>query len=186
MKTALIVVDVQQSFRHRPYWRDEDVPAFINNLQKLIDRCETHGIPVVQVFHQEEDEGPQGPFSKHSGHVEVMPELRVAADAVFFKSVHSALFARDSKGTSLERWLRDHGIDHVIVTGIRTEQCCETTARHAFDSGFKVTYALDATLTFPMVSKSGRAYSATELKERTELVLAGRFAHVVQAEAVAV
>jgi nicotinamidase-related amidase len=100
--------------------------------------------------------------------------------------VHSALFARDSEDTSLEQWLRDHGIGHVIVTGIRTEQCCETTARHAFDSGFKVTYALDATLTFPMVSKSGRAYSAEELKERTELVLAGRFAQVVQAEAVAV
>jgi nicotinamidase-related amidase len=73
----------------------------------------------------------------------------------------------------------------VIVTGIRTEQCCETTTRHASDAGFKVTYALDATLTFPMVSKSGRTFSPADLMERTELVLNGRFADVVRTEAVA-
>ena len=112
MKTALIVVDVQQSFRQRAYWRDEDVPAFIVNLQKLIDRCEARGIPVVQVFHQEEDEGPQGAFSRHSGHVKAMPELRIRPDAVFFKSVHSALFGRDSAGTSLEQWLRARGMSY--------------------------------------------------------------------------
>jgi nicotinamidase-related amidase len=87
---------------------------------------------------------------------------------------------------TLDAWLRFHEIEHVIVTGIRTEQCCETTARHASDSGFEVTYALDATLTFPMVAKSGRAYSAAEIMERTELVLQDRFAKVVSAESVAV
>ncbi len=49
-----------------------------------------------------------------------------------------------------------------------------------------MTYALDATLTFPMVAKSGRVYSAAELKDRTELVLTDRFAQVVAAEAVSV
>ena len=105
---------------------------------------------------------------------------------MFYKDVHSALFGRNSNGVTLEAWLRYHGIEHVIITGIRTEQCCETTTRHASDSGFKVTYALDATLTFPMVAKSGRTYSAAEIMERTELVLQDRFAKVVNAEAVAV
>jgi hypothetical protein len=48
-----------------------------------------------------------------------------------------------------------------------------------------VTYAMDATLTFPMVSGSGRTLSAAEIKERTGVVLEGRFAKVLNADAVA-
>jgi len=71
----------------------------------------------------------------------------------------------------------------VLITGIRTEQCCETTARHSFDSGFAVRYVTDATLTFPMQSKSGRTFSSGDLRERTELVLDGRFARIVSTSA---
>jgi nicotinamidase-related amidase len=65
------------------------------------------------------------------------------------------------------------------VTGIRTEQCCETTTRHASDLGFQVRYVTDATLTFPMQARSGRKFSPAEIRERTELVLDGRFARIV-------
>jgi nicotinamidase-related amidase len=183
MSSALIVIDVQQSFMHRPYWREDDLPAFLANLQKLIDRCVARGVPVVQVFHEE---GIDGAFARSSGYVVSMPQLRIAPKAVFYKNVHSAMFGRTSEHMTLEQWLRTNGVDHIIVTGIRTEQCCETTTRHASDLGFEVTYAMDATLTFPMVARSGRSYSAAELKERTELVLADRFAKVVQTEAVAI
>jgi nicotinamidase-related amidase len=185
MKTALLVVDVQQSFQQRPYWREDDVAPFVRHVQKLIDKATANGIPVLQVFHVEEQEGPKGPFSSKSGHVKTLGSLRIAPTEVFHKEVHSALYGRAANGRTLEQWLKDHGIAHVIVTGIRTEQCCETTTRHASDAGFKVTYALDATLTFPMVSKSGRTFSPAELMERTELVLAGRFADVVRTEAIA-
>ena len=182
MKSALIVIDVQQSFLHRPYWRGEGAEVFLAHVQKLIDRCQAQGVPVLQVFHEE----PVGVFSRASGLVKALENLRISPADVFYKDVHSALFGRNSNGVTLEAWLRYHGIEHVIITGIRTEQCCETTTRHASDSGFKVTYALDATLTFPMVAKSGRTYSAAEIMERTELVLQDRFAKVVSAEAVAV
>ena len=39
MKQALIVVDVQESFRRRPYFREQDLPGFLGNVQSLIDRC---------------------------------------------------------------------------------------------------------------------------------------------------
>ena len=182
MKSALIVIDVQQSFEHRPYWQPEGVAGFVSRLQQLIDRARAGGVPVLQVFHEE----GTGVFSRASGFVKALEALRIEPTEVFHKSVHSSLFARSTSGKSLETWLRENGIEHVIVTGIRTEQCCETTARHASDSGFKVTYALDATLTFPMVAKSGRTYSPAEIMERTELVLQDRFAKVVSAEAVAV
>ena len=61
--TALIVIDVQESFRHAPYWSDADVPTFIGHLQALIDGAEAQGVPVLQVFHT----APAGPFSTASG-----------------------------------------------------------------------------------------------------------------------
>lgn len=184
MKSALIVIDVQQSFTRRPYWTEQDVPSFIGRLQSLIDRCRAADVPILQVFHVEEYDWPQSPFSRHSGYVKALPQLDLAATDVFYKSVHSAMFASNVAGQSVDYWLRKHGIERVVITGIRTEQCCETTTRHASDLGYTVTYAIDATLTFPMLSGSGRTYTAAEIRERTELVLAGRFADVLTAEAV--
>lgn len=183
MKSALLVIDVQQSFTHRPYWDDTEFPAFLSSLQGLVDRAERVGIPVLQVFHIDE-RGVDNPFSRGSGLIKTLPQLRINPTEVFSKSVHSAMFAANVNGQSLDYWLRTHGIERLIVTGIRTEQCCETTTRHASDLGYAVSYAMDATLTFPMVSGSGRKLSAAEIRERTEIVLEGRFAKVLRAEAV--
>jgi nicotinamidase-related amidase len=94
-----------------------------------------------------------------------------------FKHRHSAL-----AGTDLAAWLTERGIGRVIVSGIRTEQCCETTTRAASDAGFEVDYVSAATLTFPMRHKNGRTYSSAEIRERTELVLEDRFAHICTVE----
>lgn len=178
-RTVLLVIDVQESFRRRPYWQPDEAAAFLANTQALIDRCRQEGIPVLQVFHQEPQVDPQDPFHPQSGYVRAMPELRLQADEVFFKEVHSALYGKTSSAVTLESWLRDHGVEELLITGIRTEQCCETTTRHASDAGFKVRFVGDATLTFPMQSRAGRHFSAADIRERTELVLDGRFARVV-------
>ena len=182
MKSALIVVDAQQSFLKRPYWSETDAPRFIERLQMLIDRCVAQQIPVLQVFHVEEEEGASNPFSRRSGYVKTLPGLRIEPTEVFSKSVHSAMFASSADGQGLDYWLRKHGIGRVIVSGIRTEQCCETTTRHASDLGYTVSYVMDATLTFKMVTESGRIYTPQDIMERTELVLAGRFAEVKRVE----
>jgi len=186
LKTALLVIDVQESFRSRPYWQADELPAFLANTQALIDACRARGIPVLQVLHREPGEDLSNPFHPASGLVRSMQELTLNADEVFYKEVHSALYGRTSGGVTLEKWLRDHGVEEILVTGIRTEQCCETTTRHASDVGFKVRFATDATLTFPMRSRAGRIFSTAEIRERTELVLDGRFAQIVStAEALA-
>lgn len=184
MKSALIAIDVQQSFTRRPYWDEAELPAFLSSLQSLVDRAERAGVPVLQVFHVDEV-GAENAFSFESGLIKTLPQLRIEPTEVFTKSVHSAMFAANAHGKSLDYWLRTNGIERLIVTGIRTEQCCETTTRHASDLGYAVTYAMDATLTFPMVSGSGRKLSASDIRERTEMVLEGRFAKVLSAEAVA-
>src|SRR5512143_2536329 len=85
--TALIVIDVQESFRQRPYWSDADAPAFRKNVQALIDGAKARGIPVVQVFHVEDE----GAFSLASGFVKTMAGLSIEPDVVFHKHSHSAL-----------------------------------------------------------------------------------------------
>ena len=179
MKQALIVVDVQESFRSRPYFRDAELPAFLHNVQTLIDGCAARGIAIVQVFHREPDEDPANPFTMASGQVRTMAELSLRPAIVIYKEVHSALLGRSADGATLEHWLHEQGIGELLITGIRTEQCCETTARHASDLGYSVRYVTDATLTFPMRTRAGREVSAAEIQERTELVLDGRFAQIV-------
>ncbi|MBL8266887.1 cysteine hydrolase family protein [Steroidobacter sp.] len=185
MKSALIVIDVQQSFTRRPYWDEAELPSFVKNLQLLVNRAQQAKVPVLQVFHVDED-GPENPFSFASGLIKTLPQFDLNPTEVFTKAVHSGMFATTKNGQSLDYWLRKHGIERLIVTGIRTEQCCETTTRHASDLGYTVSYAIDATLTFPMVSGSGRTYTAAEIRDRTELVLQGRFAQVQRAEAVTI
>jgi nicotinamidase-related amidase len=167
--TALIVIDAQESFRHAPYWDPAGLPDYLAQQQALIDGARAAGLPIVQVFHLDEDE----PFTLASGLVRTLAELSITPDVTFHKGVHSALV-----DTSLETWLRERGITKVIISGIRTEQCCETTTRHASDLGFTVDYVTEATLTFPMTHADGTRFSADDIKKRTELVLAGRFARI--------
>jgi nicotinamidase-related amidase len=174
-EAALLVVDAQESFRHRPYWNDSDVPLFVERLQCLIDKAKSRGVPVLQVFHVEDS----GPFAVASGHVVTFRGLSFTPDAVFHKRSHSALV-----GSGLDVWLIQRGIRNVVVSGIRTEQCCETTTRHACDCGFQVDYVTEATLTFPMTDRRGREWSTEEIRARTELVLDGRFARIARVQEV--
>lgn len=79
----------------------------------------------------------------------------------------------------------------VCVSGIRTEQCCETTARIASDLGYRVTFVTDATATTPLphwtapdnrtlaeVLADPKTMRVEDIVARTEYVLAGRFATI--------
>jgi nicotinamidase-related amidase len=178
MKTCLIVIDVQESFRHRPYFSEDDLPAYLAAQNTLIEGCQDKNVPVLQVLHCDGEPIVSNPFAKESGHVAPLKGLSdYQAAATFYKSKHSALV-----GTGLGVWLTQHGIQKIIVSGIRTEQCCETTTRHASDLGYSVDYALDATLTWPMQQPNGQTLSSSDLKQRTATVLQDRFACVVTAE----
>lgn len=167
-RTALINIDTQQSFEHRDYWQRDDFERFKASISTLINACQQRGVPVVDIFHVEE----QGPFSLASGYVKPMSFLSHRPDAVFYKHVHNAF-----TDTGLDHWLRSRDINHLIISGLRTEQCCETTARVASDLGYRVTFVTEATLTFPL-SHEGITLDVKTLFHRTEAVLAGRFATI--------
>ena len=97
--------------------------------------------------------------------------------ATFIKGRHSALV-----GTGLDVWLTQQGIGRLIMSGIRTEQCCETTTRHASDLGWEVDFVLSATMTWDMQQPGGSLLSADDIKARTATVLADRFANICSVE----
>lgn len=167
-RTALINIDTQQSFFHRDYWQETDFAAFQQAISTLIAGCEARGVPVVDIFHVADS----GPFALESGFVAPMPFLKHQAAVTFHKHVHNAF-----TDTGLDHWLRSRDINHLIICGIRTEQCCETTARVASDLGYHVTFVSEATLTFPMTHK-GVTLDCNALRHRTETVLEGRFAAI--------
>ena len=174
MKTALLVIDVQESFRHRPFFTERDLPAYLAAQNALIAGAQAAGMPIVRIFHVDGPQVPQNPFSLESGAVRPLDGLApFEAAATFHKSRHSALV-----GTGLEVWLNRNAIQRLIVSGIRTEQCCETTTRHASDLGYTVDFVTDATLTFDMVQPDGTPLPAADITARTATVLKDRFARL--------
>jgi nicotinamidase-related amidase len=174
MKTCLIVIDAQESFRQRSYWNQALADAYLAQQNTLIEGCACSGVPIVRVFHTDAPSDAGNPFAVESGHVRPITGLAsFDAAATFTKHRHSALV-----NSGLDVWLTQNGIGRLVVSGIRTEQCCETTTRHASDLGWEVDYVLDATLTFDMVQPDGKPLPAADIKARTATVLQGRFATV--------
>lgn len=178
MKSCLIVIDVQESFRHRPYFTDAGMPTYLRAQNALIHGAQATGMPIVRILHSEGPKTAANPFAMESGHVRALEGLAdFEAAATFVKNRHSALV-----GTGLDVWLTQNGIGRIIVSGIRTEQCCETTTRHASDLGFQVDYVPDATLTWDMRNEDGSVLSAQDIKTRTVTVLKDRFARIRSVE----
>ncbi len=174
MKNCLIVIDAQESFRHRPYYAAQDMPAYLAAQNALIAGCVARGVPVVRILHVDGPAAADNAYALESGYVRPIEGLaNFAAAATFHKSRHSALV-----GTGLDVWLRQNQIGKIIVSGIRTEQCCETTARHASDMGYAVDYVMDATLTWDMQQPDGTTLNAADIKMRTATVLQDRFANI--------
>lgn len=174
MQSCLLVIDAQQSFAQRPYFDPRRAAPWLQAQNALIRGCTAAGVPVVRVFHSDGPETADNPFARCSGFVRPIDGLAgFDAAAEFVKSRHSALV-----GTGLPVWLVAQGMRRVIVSGIRTEQCCETTARHASDMGWAVDFVSAATLSFDMAIPGGGTLAADDIVLRTEVVLRDRFASV--------
>ncbi len=174
MKTCLIVIDVQESFRHRPAFSERDLGPYLAAQNALIAGFAAAGAPIVRVLHSDGPAVAANPFAAESGHVRPLEGLAdFEAAASFTKRRHSALV-----GTGLDVWLTQQGVGRLAISGIRTEQCCETTTRHASDLGWQVDFVTDATLTFDMVQPDGKPLPAADIKARPATVLEGRFARL--------
>ncbi|MFF6998275.1 isochorismatase family protein [Streptomyces sp. NPDC008313] len=185
MNRALIVIDVQESFRARPLWETTSDLKIADRVNRLVRLARDAGDLVVWVLHCEPGTG--GVFDPALGHVRLMEELeRADGEPLIHKTSHNAFTT-----TNLQQLLTERGIGALTVCGIRTEQCVETTTRVAGDLGYQVTFVIDATATNPIPHPDApadqsvaelladpRTLPAEDVIRRTEYALAGRFATV--------
>ncbi|MEM6985277.1 MAG: isochorismatase family protein [Pseudomonadota bacterium] len=167
--TALLVIDVQRGFEEEPEWASPATDAWLAKQNALIAHAVAQGWPIARVLHHSRYR-----FDPNGHGVEPLAELELSDDTpTFVKHVHSALMA-EGIGT----WLAEHKVARLIISGIRTDQCCETTARAARDAGYEVDFVLDATLTFTTADRNGDALSAEQIYAHTGAMLDRRFATV--------
>lgn len=161
---ALLVVDVQEAAVARGPYRGEEVLA---NIAALIDHCRAHGVEVIYVQHdgapgEDEEPGTKG--------WEIHSHIRPAVgEKVFRKRFNSAF-----RGTGLRSYLDGRGVGALIIVGIQTEYCVDTTCRVAFEHGFAVTMPEMTNTTFDNGDVSARQIH--ELYNRR--IFAHRFAVV--------
>lgn len=184
-RAALVVIDVQESFRQRPIWAYGSNPDLVRQVERLVAAARERGDQVVWVLHSEPGTG--GLFDPALGHVRLIDGLVPAeGEPTLVKTAHNAFTT-----TNLQQVLTQAGIQDITVCGIRTEQCVETTARVGSDLGYRMTFVTDATLTFPIphrdlpetataaeILADPRTLTNEEIVTRTEYALAGRFATI--------
>lgn len=176
--TALVVIDVQEAFDD-PRWGRRNNRDADRNIADLVDAFGNAGLPMVFVQHTSGRLGslfhPDNP-----GHA-FKDYLRTSVpDVLVTKTVHSSFHGTPD----LHRWLTGSGIDRLVISGITTNHCCETTARVAGDLGYDVLFALDATHTFDRTGPEGYVVAADELARATATNLDGEFATVVSTQQV--
>lgn len=182
-KTALINVDMQKCFVEGSPLASPEGPELVERINRLAKVCRDAGVLVVHTRGWMRPDGSNlgvmrelvPPFivelyTEGAETAELYEGLDVAErDVVLNKPRYGAFHATD-----LDLILRDRGIDTVIVSGIATNICCETTAREAAQRDYRVLFLSDGTAT-----KEMNGVSAEDLQRATCASLAMVFAHVV-------
>jgi nicotinamidase-related amidase len=173
-RTALLNVDLQKCFVDSA----PDGLALVNVINRLAAACREAGILVIHTRHVLRPDG------SNMGRLRDIPTIR---DGVLNEGAESAAFhealvvdERDVLldkprfgafyGTDLERTLRSRGVDTVIISGVSTPVCCDTSAREANARDFHVLFLSDATAT------TGR--DGAQFQKATLELLDGLFARV--------
>jgi len=158
-RTALINVDMQRCFVEGSPLASPDGRMLAERVNRLSAVCREAGVTVV---HTRVWMRPDGSTLGVMG--EIVPpfirELFLAGAET--AEIHDAVVVEEADiildkqrygaftGTDLEMILRSKGIDTVIITGIATNICCETTAREAAQLDFRVFFLRDGTATREM------------------------------------
>lgn len=127
-KIALLVIDVQNALVDLKPLDFDHVLAHIN---LLIDAQRALGGIVVFVQHTE-DKGSD--FEEQSKGWELYPAIKPLQNELVMKKRYNSAF----KDTKLDEYLKDKGIDKLIIVGMQTEFCIDATIKSAFDLGYEI------------------------------------------------
>jgi nicotinamidase-related amidase len=152
-KMALMVIDMQVFFCSpgAPAYMDA-VPAILSNVKKLIEQFRIWNRPLIFTRHVHRADGSDAGIMKWwwqdmcvegTPESEIHPELTpLPNELVVTKHRYSAFY-----NTDLEILLRGKGITELVITGVMTNMCCETTTRDAYMRDMKIQFVADATAT---------------------------------------
>jgi len=180
-RTALVNVDIQNCFVEST----PDGPRVVESINRLAAACRAAGMLVIHTRHVLRPDG-----SNMGVLGQLVPKVR---DGLLNEDAESAQFHRSLvidpgdllldkprfgafHGTDLELILRGRGIDTIIVSGISTPVCCDTTAREANARDFRVLFLSDGTAT--------TGSDAAPIQRTTLEVLDGLFAQVLTVDEV--
>jgi ureidoacrylate peracid hydrolase len=185
-RTALINVDMQNCFVHGSPISAPEGLEVQDRINRLAAACRKAGIVVVHTSHVLRPDGSnigvlgelapivkEGIVTKGSDSAALHKELHVDPRDILLDKPRFGAF----HGTDLELILRSHGIDTVIISGIATNVCCETTAREATVRDFRVFFLSDGTATFGIGD-----ISAAEMQKATCATLGFVFAQVLMVD----
>jgi nicotinamidase-related amidase len=169
---VLIVIDVQDGFLD-PAWGNSTNPKCEENIKLLLDLWRAKEAPIVLVRH--DSASPNSKLSPNSPGNALQSRVLGKHDLLISKSVNSAFYGTPD----LHEWLKANDYRDVVICGITTNHCCETTARMAGNLGYEVTFVLDATRAYDMTDVNGKVISADEVMRMTGANLDVEFATVV-------
>ena len=136
--TALLIVDVQNALvDEKPF----NIERVLDNIKKLSDTCRENKIEIIYIQHDGEKEDTLEPFSNGWViHKSIYPK---EGEKIIRKTYNSAF-----KDTELEEYLNSKSIQTLILVGMQTEYCIDTTCRVAFDKGYKLIMPEETNTTF--------------------------------------
>jgi nicotinamidase-related amidase len=160
--TALLIIDVQLGMfeESNPVYQSGELLATIND---LITRARDADVPVIYVQHSGGDGHLLEPGSPGWP---IHPAVAPAKGELVIHKRHPDSF----QGTDLQRELGMRGIGHLVVAGIQTEYCVDTTCRRAYSLGYDVTLVQDAHSTWDT-----KYLKASQIIDHHNQVLGGWF-----------
>jgi nicotinamidase-related amidase len=126
--TVLLVVDIQNAILDdHPYQEKE----LISNVQTLLGHCRNKGLEVVYVRHNSKGDGS---IKINTRPWQIGDEISPMPGEKIFDKCYCSSF----RETGLKEYLDSKGVDTIILAGMQTEYCIDTTCRVAFELGYQV------------------------------------------------
>ena len=132
-KTALLIVDVQNGVLGKEN-QTYQAERLLSNLKHLIKKARETNTPIIYVQHV-----AAGQLEPDSFEWQVNERIAPKAGDIRIQKHHPSSF----HDTSLEEELRRLGVEELVIGGLQTEWCIDSTIRHAFSLGFDVTVVED-------------------------------------------
>ncbi|AIQ52984.1 MULTISPECIES: cysteine hydrolase family protein [Paenibacillus] len=168
MTTALLIIDVQEAMFSYPGMSLYDGEQVMDRIVALLGKARSAGVPVVYIQHTEDEEYTKGlPTWEISSRITPQD-----GESVVEKPTWDA-FHR----TTLHEELQRLGVTGLVICGMQTEFCLDTTCRRAYSMGYSNILVQDAHSTFDNANFSGE-----EIVRHHNGVLGGRFASLRKAD----